>query len=345
MAKNSVGSPGTSTKKLSLTEKQAGSSRSPSAVLGSSIDVNDSESDAGDQAEESEIESFEDSSDEGGNDEKEEEVGPGMDPEGFVGPSGTVKPLTPEALAAFQAARERAGVIYISRIPPGMRPTKVRHLMSQYGEIGRVYLQQEDLKRAYLRKKYTLTKKPHFTEDPKRAYLRKKYTLTKKPHFTEGWVEFADKRVGRSVAEMLNARPIGGKKGTRWRDDVWTMKYLPRFKWNMLTEQIANEAAVKTARLRVELEQSRREQKDYLRQVELARVLDKRAKRKREALEKKGEKVDESTLLPPLKLARNLSGNHEEKDQQRSIKAKQRDKPTEMEADDGQLKKVLGSVF
>ena len=37
---------------------------------------------------------------------------------------------------------------------------------------------------------------------------------------------------------MLNAQPIGGKKGSRWRDDVWTMKYLPKFKWNMLTEQI-----------------------------------------------------------------------------------------------------------
>lgn len=37
---------------------------------------------------------------------------------------------------------------------------------------------------------------------------------------------------------MLNAQPIGGKKGTRWRDDVWTMKYLPKFKWRMLTEQI-----------------------------------------------------------------------------------------------------------
>jgi ESF2/ABP1 family protein len=37
---------------------------------------------------------------------------------------------------------------------------------------------------------------------------------------------------------MLNAQPIGGKKGTRWRDDVWTMKYLPKFKWNMLTEQV-----------------------------------------------------------------------------------------------------------
>ncbi len=74
--------------------------------------------------------------------------------------------------------------------------------------------------------------------DAKRAFLRRKYTSTKKVHYTEGWVEFKDKRIARSVADMLNAQPIGGKKGTRWRDDVWTMKYLPKFKWNMLTEQI-----------------------------------------------------------------------------------------------------------
>lgn len=66
----------------------------------------------------------------------------GMDPEGFSGEK-VVKPLTTEALAAYQAAQNRAGVIYISRIPPGMRPAKVRHLMSAYGEIGKVYLQQE----------------------------------------------------------------------------------------------------------------------------------------------------------------------------------------------------------
>lgn len=51
-------------------------------------------------------------------------------------------------------------------------------------------------------------------------------------------MEFKDKRIARSVAEMLNAQPIGGKKGTRWRDDIWTMKYLPRFKWYMLMEQV-----------------------------------------------------------------------------------------------------------
>lgn len=76
--------------------------------------------------------------------ERNEELGEGMYKEGFAGPSDkVVKPLTPEDLARFRAAHERTGVIYISRIPPGMRPTKVRHLMSAYGEVGRVYLQPE----------------------------------------------------------------------------------------------------------------------------------------------------------------------------------------------------------
>lgn len=74
----------------------------------------------------------------------DEPLGEGMDLEGFSGPSQKIlKPLTPEALIAFKAAQEKAGIIYISRIPPGMRPAKVRHLMSAYGEVGRVYLQQE----------------------------------------------------------------------------------------------------------------------------------------------------------------------------------------------------------
>lgn len=75
---------------------------------------------------------------------EENKLGKGMLSDGFADPSEKmVKPLTPEALAAFKAAQEKAGVLYISRIPPGMRPTKVRHLMSAYGEVGRVYLQQE----------------------------------------------------------------------------------------------------------------------------------------------------------------------------------------------------------
>lgn len=78
-------------------------------------------------------------------------LGEGMVLEGFAGPSDRiVKPLTVEALSAFKDAQEKTGVIYISRIPPGMRPTKVRHIMSAYGEVGRVYLQQEGAQGASL---------------------------------------------------------------------------------------------------------------------------------------------------------------------------------------------------
>ncbi|PCH41318.1 hypothetical protein WOLCODRAFT_131842 [Wolfiporia cocos MD-104 SS10] len=250
-----------------------------------------------------------------------------MDPEGFAGPSSkVVKPLTAEALAAFKAAQEKTGVIYISRIPPGMRPTKVRHIMSTYGEVGRVYLQQED---------------------PKRAYLRRKYTATKKVHFTEGWVEFKDKRVARSVAEMLNAQPIGGKKGTRWRDDVWTMKYLPKFKWNMLTEQIAHEAAVHAAKLRAELSQSRREQHEYLKNVELARVLNKRAERKRKA----GTEASADAEGKPSRRADDLgkANDPDKTNKERAREDKPRKKQKHIPGPDSntekQLDNVLHSIF
>jgi ESF2/ABP1 family protein len=80
------------------------------------------------------IDEEDEGSEDSGNDELEDEAGPS---------EKIVKPLTAESLAKFEAAQEKTGIIYISRIPPGMRPSKVRHLMSQYGEIGRVYLQQE----------------------------------------------------------------------------------------------------------------------------------------------------------------------------------------------------------
>ena len=38
----------------------------------------------------------------------------------------------------------KPGIIYLSSIPPYMKPNKVRNIMSQYGEIGKIYLQPED---------------------------------------------------------------------------------------------------------------------------------------------------------------------------------------------------------
>ena len=37
----------------------------------------------------------------------------------------------------------RPGIIYLSRIPPYMKPLKVRQMFSEYGEVGRIFLQPE----------------------------------------------------------------------------------------------------------------------------------------------------------------------------------------------------------
>lgn len=37
-----------------------------------------------------------------------------------------------------------AGIVYISRLPPGMTPQKVKHLMGRWGEVGKIYAQKKD---------------------------------------------------------------------------------------------------------------------------------------------------------------------------------------------------------
>ncbi|CAD6885538.1 unnamed protein product [Tilletia laevis] len=208
--------------------------------------------------------------DEDGDEEEEEKV---------------VKPLSKSELEAYQRKQRKAGIIYISSIPHGMTPPKVRHLLSGFGELERIYLHDG-----------TQGKFGSSSSDSKRR---------SSAHYTEGWVEFARKSVAKQVAEVLNAKPIGtaliaagvkmprgsGGGGSssknaggarRWKDHVWTMKYLPGFKWTMLTEQMAAERASRTARLRTELAQSALEQRDYLQKVERARVMnDKETRRQR----------------------------------------------------------------
>ncbi|KAI9638492.1 uncharacterized protein MKK02DRAFT_22724 [Dioszegia hungarica] len=155
------------------------------------------------------------------------------------------------------------GIVYISRLPPGMTPQKVRHLMAKWGDVGKVYAQRRDAPTGYNPNSSTQKKQKHQRAD-----------------FTEAWVEFLSKSVAKMVAQMLNAQMIGGKKGDKWRDDIWTMRYLSGFKWEMLGEQIAYERQSHQARLRNEISRSKTEQGEYLRNVELARVLEKRKQKR-----------------------------------------------------------------
>ncbi|OCL14136.1 hypothetical protein AOQ84DRAFT_309436 [Glonium stellatum] len=175
--------------------------------------------------------------------------------------SKKLKPLTQKQLLASQKASSKTGVIYISRVPPFMKPQAVKHLLSPYGEIGRIFLTPED---------------------PAAHTRRVKAGGNKKRSFTDGWVEFLDKKNAKIVAETLNAQIIGGKKGGWYHDDVWNIKYLKGFKWHHLTEQIANENAERAARLRAEIAQTIRENKLFLQNLEKAKMLDGiKAKRKK----------------------------------------------------------------
>ncbi|KAK2951609.1 putative Pre-rRNA-processing protein esf2 [Blattamonas nauphoetae] len=118
---------------------------------------------------------------------------------------------------------DKRGVIYLSRIPMFMKVEKLRHILSQYGEIDRIYLNLE-------------------SNESRRMRIQK--GGNRKHRYVDGWVEFLDKRMAKLVALSLNNTPVGGK--TRfYREDIWNIKYLPKFKWNDLTNIIARRRAEK----------------------------------------------------------------------------------------------------
>ncbi|KAG8384897.1 hypothetical protein BUALT_Bualt04G0166000 [Buddleja alternifolia] len=149
---------------------------------------------------------------------------------------------------------ERRGVCYLSRVPPHMNPLKLRQILSQYGDIQRLYLTPED---------------------PAAQVRRKKSGGFRGQEFSEGWVEFTDKRVAKRVAGMLNGEQIGGKKRSSFYYDLWNIKYLSKFKWDDLTEETAFKSASREQKLAMELSAAKRERDFYLSKVDQSKALSK----------------------------------------------------------------------
>ncbi|KAJ4367651.1 RNA-binding ATPase activator esf2 [Neocucurbitaria cava] len=147
--------------------------------------------------------------------------------------------------------KDKSGVIYLSRVPPFMKPTVLRSLLTPYGAIGRIFL----------------------TPEPSTSRTQRlRSGGTRRKLYLDGWVEFLHKRDAKFVAENLNAQTMGGKKRGRWHDEVWNIKYLSGVKWSHLVEQIQNENAERAARLRFEIQQGKKENKAFLENVERGKV-------------------------------------------------------------------------
>ncbi|GLI63019.1 hypothetical protein VaNZ11_005879 [Volvox africanus] len=163
------------------------------------------------------------------------------------------KVLTKRKLHQYNEASDRRGIVYISRIPPHMKPHKVRQLLEPFGDIGRVYCA---------------------LEDPALRRLRKKKGGNTGKNFTEGWVEFEDKRRAKRAAVALNGQPMGGSKRSAYHYDLWNIKYLPKFKWDALTEEINYQRAVREQKLVAEISAAKRERDFYLSRVDKAKAID-----------------------------------------------------------------------
>lgn len=91
--------------------------------------------------------------------------------------------------------------------------------------------------------------------------------------YTEGWIEFEDKKMAKFVAAVFNNQQVGGKKGTFYREDLWNIRYLPKFKWNNLTEKIQYDKRMRQERLKAELAQAKKSHDFYMEQVEKSKKI------------------------------------------------------------------------
>ena len=159
-------------------------------------------------------------------------------------------PLSSFALASFSAEMAATGLLYFSRLPPHMKPHKLRQLLSQYGHILRIYLTPEHQSLTQRRRTATAAS----------SSAAKRYT--------DGWVEFADKRVAKAVAVTLNGTTMGGRKRGYWYDDVWSCKYLKGFKWQHLTERAVMAGKAREGRRREEVSRAKRDAEHYRQQMD-----------------------------------------------------------------------------
>lgn len=101
--------------------------------------------------------------------------------------------------------KNKTGVVYLSSLPPYLKPMALKTLLLQrgFGPITKVFLTPAV---------------PSTSSSGRRNNKRKTYS--------DGWVEFESKKTAKICAETLNANIVGGKKGGWYHDDIWNMKYL-----------------------------------------------------------------------------------------------------------------------
>uniref|UniRef100_A0A915CV65 Activator of basal transcription 1 n=1 Tax=Ditylenchus dipsaci TaxID=166011 RepID=A0A915CV65_9BILA len=185
--------------------------------------------------------------------------------------------------------QRKSGVVYVQTVPPLFTVSKMREVLSEYGEIGRVYLaaEKQRLKSGKRRKRYI-----------------------------EGWVEFKSKREAKNTVDLLNGKQVGGKRRSSAYDTLWSLKYLSGFKWVHLTEQLAYERQVEEQRMRAEISQAKRQAEHFAEQVEKGskiRRLEEKVLKKGGLWERYQHQIQQRQVLKEAKKSKSKQVNQSDK--------------------------------
>ena len=137
--------------------------------------------------------------------------------------------------------KDKSGVVYLSSIPPGMKVSKLRYIMNQYGDVNHIYLRKE----------------------PVWKYKKRlEQGGSKGRHFIDGWVEFVKKSDAKRLEKELNGKNTGMKG--RWEFSIWNVKYLHGYKWTHLQEALEKEQREHLEKFKEEDQKARETAKKFI---------------------------------------------------------------------------------
>ena len=134
--------------------------------------------------------------------------------------------VNPTLEKEIEKKKIKKGVCYLSRIPPGMRVQDMRHYFRNY-DVERIYFKSKE----------------------------KKISKKKKRNYSEGYIEFKTKKDAKMVALIFNGKQMGGKKRSKFYDDILCIKYMRNLKWMDLLDKKNSEKKIREKRIQTEIEE------------------------------------------------------------------------------------------
>lgn len=150
------------------------------------------------------------------------------------------------------STQPQSGVIYLSRIPPGVEPNTLRSLLSGVGRTSRIWLRPI----AAVMSPGGELKKGHM--DSGRQEKASQDGAGDK--YADGWIEFPRRRDAKRAVALLNGNPMAGaKKKGRFANDLWAMRFLPKFTWDDLSREVFGSRRERVLEVREQVADARRE--------------------------------------------------------------------------------------